>query len=147
MGTYKHWQEVSSTNKQHIFVRSVQHQAKMKSLTDYMQNMEQKKRQLEEGQDAQTEELAKLQAHEKRHEMSGEEKEDIGRHDGDEEIKKTLEEQLENHREAHHKQLSRRRDEIEDKQRMLDELTDLNQGLLLEQERLMSGYDKLKTEN
>uniref|UniRef100_UPI0037E924F6 kinesin heavy chain-like n=1 Tax=Semicossyphus pulcher TaxID=241346 RepID=UPI0037E924F6 len=125
-----------------------QHQAKIKSLTDYMQNMEQKKRQLEDSQDALTEELTKLQAHEKRHELSGEEKEkeDIGRHDGDEDIKKTLEEQLENHRETHQKQLSRLRDEIEDKQRMLDELTDLNQGLLLEQERLMSDYDKLKDE-
>lgn len=40
----------------------VQHQAKIKSLTDYMQNMEQKKRQLEESQDVLTEELAKLQA-------------------------------------------------------------------------------------
>ncbi|XP_044044469.1 kinesin heavy chain-like isoform X2 [Siniperca chuatsi] len=124
-----------------------QHQAKIKSLTDYMQNMEQKKRQLEESQDALTDELAKLQAQEKRHEVSGEEeKEDISRPDGDEDIKKTLEEQLENHREAHQKQLSRLRDEIEDKQRVLDELTDLNQGLLLEQERLMSDYDKLKAE-
>uniref|UniRef100_A0A3B4X7Q0 Kinesin-like protein n=1 Tax=Seriola lalandi dorsalis TaxID=1841481 RepID=A0A3B4X7Q0_SERLL len=123
-----------------------QHQAKIKSLTDYMQNMEQKKRQLEENQDALTEELAKLQAQEKRHEMSGLEKEDISRLDGGEEIKKTLEEQLENHRETHQKQLSRLRDEIEDKQRMLDELTDLNQGLLLEQERLMSDYEKLKAE-
>uniref|UniRef100_A0A4W6DVQ6 Kinesin-like protein n=1 Tax=Lates calcarifer TaxID=8187 RepID=A0A4W6DVQ6_LATCA len=125
-----------------------QHQAKIKSLTDYMQNMEQKKRQLEESQDALTEELAKLQAQEKRHEMSGleKEKEDISRLDGGDAIKKTLEEQLENHREAHQKQLSRLRDEIEDKQRMLDELTDLNQGLLLEQERLMSDYDKLKAE-
>ncbi|XP_070786466.1 kinesin heavy chain-like [Enoplosus armatus] len=136
-----------------------QHQAKIKSLTDYMQNMEQKKRQLEESQDALTEELVKLQAQEKRHEVSGEEKEkeDISRLDGDEDIKslicfsvfvlqKTLEEQLENHREAHQKQLSRLRDEIEDKQRVLDELTDLNQGLLLEQERLMSDYDKLKAE-
>ncbi|XP_028280290.1 kinesin heavy chain-like [Parambassis ranga] len=119
-----------------------QHQAKIKSLTDYMQNMEQKKRQLEESQDALTEELAKLQAHEKRHELSGDEKEDIQ----DEDMKKTLEEQLEHHREAHQKQLSRLRDEIEDKQRMLDELTDLNQGLLLEQVRLMSDYDKLKAE-
>uniref|UniRef100_A0A8P4G7S1 Kinesin-like protein n=1 Tax=Dicentrarchus labrax TaxID=13489 RepID=A0A8P4G7S1_DICLA len=103
-----------------------QHQAKIKSLTDYMQNMEQKKRQLEESQDALTEELAKLHAQ--------------GRYT------KTLEEQLESHREAHQKQLSRLRDEIEDKQRMLDELSDLNQGLLLEQERLMTDYDKLKAE-
>uniref|UniRef100_A0A668ATT6 Kinesin-like protein n=1 Tax=Myripristis murdjan TaxID=586833 RepID=A0A668ATT6_9TELE len=123
-----------------------QHQAKIKSLTDYMQNMEQKKRQLEESQDALTEELAKLQAQEKIHEVSGEEKEkeDISRPDDD--IKKTLDEQLENHREAHQKQLSRLRDEIDDKQRMLDELTDLNQGLLLEQERLLSDYDKLKAD-
>ncbi|KAM3584843.1 uncharacterized protein V6R79_000558 [Siganus canaliculatus] len=122
-----------------------QHQAKIKSLTDYMQNMEQKKRQLEESQDALTEELEKLQAAEKRHRVcGGEEKEDVGL-DGDD-IKSSLEEQLENHREAHHKQLGRLRDEIEDKQRMLDELTDLNQGLLLEQERLLSDYDKLKAE-
>uniref|UniRef100_A0A7N6B6Q4 Kinesin-like protein n=1 Tax=Anabas testudineus TaxID=64144 RepID=A0A7N6B6Q4_ANATE len=105
-----------------------QHQAKIKSLTDYMQNMEQKKRQLEESQDALTEELAKLHTQVSLVSI----------------LQKTLEEQLENHREAHHKQLSRLRDEIEDKQRMLDELTDLNQGLLLEQERLMSDYDKLK---
>ncbi|XP_067356030.1 kinesin heavy chain-like [Channa argus] len=125
-----------------------QHQAKIKSLTDYMQNMEQKKRQLEESQDALTEELVKLQAQEKRHEVLGEEKEkeDISRPDGGEDIKKTLEEQLESHREAHQKQLSRLRDEIEDKQRMLDELTDLNQGLLLEQERLISDNEKLKAE-
>uniref|UniRef100_M4A895 Kinesin family member 5C n=1 Tax=Xiphophorus maculatus TaxID=8083 RepID=M4A895_XIPMA len=121
-----------------------QHQAKIKSLTDYMQNMEQKKRQLEESQDALTEEIAKLQAHEKRHDVS---KEDLNRLDGDEDVKKSVEEQLESHREAHQKQLSRLRDEIEDKQRMLDELTDLNQGLLLEQERLASDYEKLKAED
>ncbi|KAK5891502.1 hypothetical protein CgunFtcFv8_018748 [Champsocephalus gunnari] len=121
-----------------------QHQAKIKSLTDYMQNMEQKKRHLEKSQDALSEELAKLQTQEKRH--SGEEKEDIGRPDGDEDIKKTLEEQMEHHREAHQKQLGRLRDEIDDKQRMMDELTDLNQGLLLEQGRLMSDFDKVKAE-
>uniref|UniRef100_A0AAQ4Q9V8 Kinesin-like protein n=1 Tax=Gasterosteus aculeatus aculeatus TaxID=481459 RepID=A0AAQ4Q9V8_GASAC len=125
-----------------------QHQAKIKSLSDYMQNMEQKKRQLEESQDALTEELTILQAQEKRHEALGKEKEkeDISRPGGDEDMKKTLEEQLENHREAHQKQLSRLRDEIEDKQRVQDELTDLNQRLLLEQERLVSDYDKLKAE-
>lgn len=39
-----------------------QHEAKIKSLTDYMQNMEQKRRQLEESQDSLSEELAKLRA-------------------------------------------------------------------------------------
>ncbi|PWA13800.1 hypothetical protein CCH79_00016917 [Gambusia affinis] len=122
-----------------------QHQAKIKSLTDYMQNMEQKKRQLEESQDALTEEIARLQAHEKRHDVS----KDLNRLDGDEDVKlqNSVEEQLESHREAHQKQLSRLRDEIEDKQRMLDELTDLNQGLLLEQQRLTSDYEKLKAED
>ncbi|XP_071186773.1 kinesin heavy chain-like [Salvelinus alpinus] len=125
-----------------------QHQAKIKSLTDYMQNMEQKKRQLEESQDALTEELAKMHAQEKMHEVSvvDTEKEHISRLEGEEEIKKTLEQQMEAHREAHQKQLARLRDEIDDKQRTLDELTDLNQGLMLEQRRLMSDHEKLKVE-
>uniref|UniRef100_A0A8C7N6V0 Kinesin-like protein n=1 Tax=Oncorhynchus kisutch TaxID=8019 RepID=A0A8C7N6V0_ONCKI len=120
-----------------------QHQAKIKSLTDYMQNMEQKKRQLEESQDALTEELAKMHAQEKMHEVSvvDTEKEHVSRLEG-----KTLEQQMEAHREAHQKQLARLRDEIDDKQRMLDELTDLNQGLMLEQRRLMSDHEKLKVE-
>ncbi|XP_047432192.1 kinesin heavy chain-like [Mugil cephalus] len=121
-----------------------QHQARIRSLTDYMQNMEQKKRQLEETLDSLTEELGQLQTQEKRHEVK--EKEDIGRLDRDEELKTAVEEQLEKHRDVHQKQISRLRDEMEDKQRMLDELTDLNQGLLLEQQRLRTDYKKLKTE-
>uniref|UniRef100_A0AAX7TH60 Kinesin-like protein n=1 Tax=Astatotilapia calliptera TaxID=8154 RepID=A0AAX7TH60_ASTCA len=120
-----------------------QHQAKIKSLTDYMQNMEQKKRQLEESQDALTEELAKL--HSNTVHVIGNNVANL-RSNVFLCLQKTLEEQLENHREAHQKQLSRLRDEIEDKQRMLDELRDLNQGLLLEQERLMSDYYKLQAE-
>uniref|UniRef100_A0AAY4CBW9 Kinesin-like protein n=1 Tax=Denticeps clupeoides TaxID=299321 RepID=A0AAY4CBW9_9TELE len=77
-----------------------QHQAKIKSLTDYMQNMEEKKRQLEEGQDSLVEELAKLRAQgELMHSMS------------------------------HQKQLSRLRDELAVKQRMLDELKEGLSGL------------------
>lgn len=39
----------------------MQHEAKIRSLTEYMQSMEQKKRQLEESHDSLSEELAKLQ--------------------------------------------------------------------------------------
>lgn len=37
-------------------------------------------------------------------------------------VQKALEVQLENHREAHHKQLARLRDEINQKQKIIDEL-------------------------
>ncbi|TRY59285.1 hypothetical protein DNTS_016362 [Danionella cerebrum] len=119
-----------------------QHQAKIRSLTDYMQNMEQKKRQLEESHDSLMEELAKLHAQEKMHEVSvlDKEKEHMSRMQDAEEMK------MESHREAHQKQLSRLRDEIEDKQRILDELKDVNQALQLEQKQLRADYEKLKQE-
>ncbi|XP_059560511.1 kinesin heavy chain [Myotis daubentonii] len=126
-----------------------QHEAKIKSLTDYMQNMEQKRRQLEESQDSLNEELAKLRAQEKMHEVSfqDKEKEHLTRLQDAEEMKKALEQQMESHREAHQKQLSRLRDEIEEKQKIIDEIRDLNQKLQLEQEKLSSDYNKLKIED
>ncbi|XP_030643398.1 kinesin heavy chain-like [Chanos chanos] len=123
-----------------------QHQAKIRSLTDYMQNMEQRKRQLEESQDSLMEELAKLHAQEKMHEVSVMDREKEHMSKMQEEMKRTLEEQMESHREAHQKQLARLHDEIDDKQRTLDELKDLNQALQLEQKKLISDYDKLKQE-
>uniref|UniRef100_A0A8C6Y535 Kinesin-like protein n=1 Tax=Naja naja TaxID=35670 RepID=A0A8C6Y535_NAJNA len=99
-----------------------QHEAKIRSLTEYMQSVELKKRNLEESYDALSEELAKLQA------------------------QKALEVQLESHREAHHKQLARLRDEINQKQKIIDELKDLNQKLELELEKLRADYEKLKNE-
>uniref|UniRef100_A0A803XWC8 Kinesin-like protein n=1 Tax=Meleagris gallopavo TaxID=9103 RepID=A0A803XWC8_MELGA len=126
-----------------------QHEAKIKSLTDYMQNMEQKRRQLEESQDSLNEELAKLRAQEKMHEVSfkDKEKEHLTRLQDAEEMKKALEQQMESHREAHQKQLSRLRDEIEEKQKTIDEIRDMNQKLQLEQEKLSADYDKLKIED
>lgn len=45
----------------------VQHEAKIRSLTEYMQSVEQKKRLLEESHDSLSEELAKLQDQGKTH--------------------------------------------------------------------------------
>ncbi|KAJ8794360.1 hypothetical protein J1605_019022 [Eschrichtius robustus] len=94
-----------------------QHEAKIKSLTDYMQNMEQKRRQLEESQDSLSEELAKLRAQEVCHITAL--------------PPKALEQQMESHREAHQKQLSRLRDEIEEKQKIIDEIRDELDVMLL----------------
>uniref|UniRef100_A0A7N9AYE7 Kinesin-like protein n=1 Tax=Mastacembelus armatus TaxID=205130 RepID=A0A7N9AYE7_9TELE len=91
-------------------------QAKMASLTDDLQKVEQKKRQLEEGQDALMEEVAKLHAQEKEH---------MSRLKDAVDMKRTLEEQMENHREVHQKHLSRLRDEIELRQRDLDQVKEL----------------------
>uniref|UniRef100_A0A8C3M2T4 Kinesin-like protein n=1 Tax=Chrysolophus pictus TaxID=9089 RepID=A0A8C3M2T4_CHRPC len=121
-----------------------QHEAKIKSLTDYMQNMEQKRRQLEESQDSLNEELAKLRA---QGTVLDKEKEHLTRLQDAEEMKKALEQQMESHREAHQKQLSRLRDEIEEKQKTIDEIRDMNQKLQLEQEKLSADYDKLKIED
>lgn len=128
---------------------SSQHEAKIRSLTDYMQNMEQRRRQLEETQDSLNEELAKLHAQERMHEVSfkDKEKEHLTRLQDAEEMKKTLEQQMEGHREAHQKQLSRLRDEIEEKQKEIDALKDLNQKLQLQKDKLTSDYEKLKAED
>ncbi|KAF1590514.1 UNVERIFIED_CONTAM: Kinesin-1 heavy chain, partial [Eudyptes robustus] len=53
-------------------LRISQHEAKIKSLTEYLQNVEQKKRQLEESVDSLNEELVQLRAQEKVHEMEKE---------------------------------------------------------------------------
>uniref|UniRef100_A0A670YMC9 Kinesin-like protein n=1 Tax=Pseudonaja textilis TaxID=8673 RepID=A0A670YMC9_PSETE len=119
-----------------------QHEAKIRSLTEYMQSVELKKRNLEESYDALSEELAKLQAQETVHDVA---KEQDLIEDTDE-VKKALEVQLESHREAHHKQLARLRDEINQKQKIIDELKDLNQKLELELEKLRADYEKLKNE-
>ena len=54
------WLGFCSSDDVWVFV-FVQHEAKIRSLTEYMQSVEQKKRQLEESHDSLSEELAKLQ--------------------------------------------------------------------------------------
>uniref|UniRef100_A0A3Q3FJS6 Kinesin-like protein n=1 Tax=Labrus bergylta TaxID=56723 RepID=A0A3Q3FJS6_9LABR len=105
-----------------------QHEAKIRSLTEYMQSVEKKKRQLEDSYDSLSEELAKVQAQ--------------GRLIG--EIGRALEQQMESHREAHSKQLSRLRDEINEKQKIIDDLTDCNQKQQLELEQLHCDFECLR---
>ncbi|XP_076709165.1 kinesin heavy chain isoform X1 [Callospermophilus lateralis] len=121
-----------------------QHEAKIRSLTEYMQSVELKKRHLEESYDSLSDELAKLQAQETVNEVALKDKEPDTQ-DADE-VKKALELQMESHREAHHRQLARLRDEINEKQKTIDELKDLNQKLQLELEKLQADYEKLKNE-
>ncbi|XP_044072499.1 kinesin heavy chain-like [Siniperca chuatsi] len=124
-------------------------QAKIVSLTDDLQKLEQKKRKLEESQDALMEEVAKLHAQGQMHEVTvmDKEKEHMSRLKDAVEMKRTLEEQMENHREVHHKQLSRLRDEIEQKQRDVDQFKDVNRALQLENRKLQSDLDKLRAED
>uniref|UniRef100_A0A8C4NIL1 Kinesin-like protein n=1 Tax=Dicentrarchus labrax TaxID=13489 RepID=A0A8C4NIL1_DICLA len=81
-----------------------QHEAKIRSLTEYMQSVEQKKRLLEESHDSLSEELAKLQDQGNMHITHA--------HKNTVKCNKTIRQQGESHRGLHHKQLARLRDEI-----------------------------------
>ncbi|XP_072110071.1 kinesin-1 heavy chain [Mobula birostris] len=123
-------------------LRISQHEAKIKSLTEYLQNVEHKKRHLEESVDSLNEDLVKLQAQEKVHEM---EKEHLNKVQTAIEVKQAVEQQMQSHREAHQKQISCLRDEIEKKEKLITDLQDQNQKMMLEQERLHLEHEKLKT--
>uniref|UniRef100_A0A8C2XGY9 Kinesin-like protein n=1 Tax=Cyclopterus lumpus TaxID=8103 RepID=A0A8C2XGY9_CYCLU len=108
-----------------------QHEAKIRSLTDYMQNVELKKRNLEDSYDSLNEELAKLQAQDVKIHRLG---------------MQALEQQMESHRESHSKQLGLLRDEINEKQEIIDDLTDCNQKQQLELEQLHCDFEHLRSQ-
>ncbi|KAI7809964.1 putative kinesin-1 heavy chain, partial [Triplophysa rosa] len=121
-------------------LRIQQHEAKIKSLTEYLQNVEQKKRQLEEDVDSLNEELVKISAQEKVHAMEKESEIQSAN-----EVKEAVEKQIHNHREAHQKQISSLRDDLDTKEKLITDLQDLNQKIMLEHERLRVEHEKLKS--
>ncbi|MBN3286680.1 KINH protein, partial [Polyodon spathula] len=121
-------------------LRISQHEAKIKSLSEYLQNTEQKKRQLEETVDSLNEELVKINAQEKVQAMEKESEIQTAN-----EVKEAVEKQIHSHREAHQKQISNLRDELDKKEKLITEFQDLNQKIMLEQERLRVEHEKLKT--
>ncbi|XDV27912.1 hypothetical protein PO909_031357 [Leuciscus waleckii] len=121
-------------------LRISQHEAKIKSLSEYLQNVEHKKRQLEEDLDSLNEELVKINAQEKVHAMEKESEIQSAN-----EVKDAVEKQIQSHREAHQKQISSLRDELETKEKLITDLQDLNQKIMLEQERLRVEHEKLKS--
>ncbi|XP_073707336.1 kinesin heavy chain [Garra rufa] len=116
-----------------------QHEAKIRSLTEYMQNVELKKRQLEENYDCLNEELAKLQATESAQDnlLDADESGNIKSH-------RAAEQKADAHREPQHKQLGRLRDDINHKQKIIDELKDDNQRLNLQREQMSVEFSVLK---
>ncbi|XP_054472885.1 kinesin heavy chain isoform X2 [Anoplopoma fimbria] len=121
-----------------------QHEAKIRSLTDYMQSVELKKRKLEDNYDSLSEELAKLQAQERMAKVTSRENHSPAPDSCD--IKRALEQQMESHRESHSKQLGCLRDEINEKQKIIDDLTDCNQEQQLELEQLHCDFEYLRSQ-
>uniref|UniRef100_A0A8C4H9Z2 Kinesin-like protein n=1 Tax=Dicentrarchus labrax TaxID=13489 RepID=A0A8C4H9Z2_DICLA len=119
-------------------LRISQHEAKIKSLTDSLQNVEQKKRQLEENVDLLHEEIVRIKAQGEHSLLKENEIQSAN------EVKDAVERQIQSHRETHQKQISSLRDELDTKEKLITELQDLNQKIMLEQERLRVEHEKLK---
>ncbi|KAK6165576.1 hypothetical protein SNE40_022480 [Patella caerulea] len=137
--------EESKTDLSDCKLKIVQHEAKITTLNDTIKDIESKKRQLEETVDSLNEEIAKLRAQEQMHTTAmSKQAEASSKLHSEAQLKEALEAQMEMHRENHQKQLSALREDISEKQGVIDTLKDTNQKLSLALEKLQSDYDKLK---
>ncbi|XP_035392348.1 kinesin-1 heavy chain-like [Electrophorus electricus] len=121
-------------------LRVSQHEATIKSLKEHLQNMEQKNRDLEENVDLLNEALFKISTQEKAYVLV-KENENLSTN----ELKEVAEKQIQSYRDAHRKQISSWRDELDNKDQLISELQDLNQIIVLKQERLRVENLKLKS--
>jgi len=115
-------------------------EAKMKSTAESMQEVEAKKRQLEEHVDSLNEEVSRLKASEEIHKVATSKREE------DIKMKETLEQQISQHREQHQKQVAQLRNEITEKEKIVEGLKDDSQKLGLAYEQLQRDYEKLKSD-
>ncbi|XP_008305979.1 kinesin-1 heavy chain isoform X1 [Cynoglossus semilaevis] len=123
-------------------LRISQHEAKIKSLSDCLLNVEQRKRQLEDTVDSLNEEIVRINAEEKVNAMEKKSVKEVkipGLR-----FKDVVEKQIQSHKEAHKRQISSLRDELDSKEKLITELQDLNQEIMLEQERLKVEHEKLR---
>ncbi|XP_072300096.1 kinesin heavy chain-like [Eucyclogobius newberryi] len=117
-------------------------QTKTRNQGEDLQRLDQRNRTLEENQDSLTEELHRAQAQGRLVELSAMDKEKVLKDTVD--MKRTLEEQMENHREVHQRQVSRLRDQIQAQNRDLDLLRDVTEQQQVEIHRLTSDLDQIK---
>ncbi|XP_056007351.1 kinesin heavy chain-like [Ostrea edulis] len=125
-----------------------QYEAKMSTLNETIKDIDSKKKQLQENVDNLNDQVEMLKMEEKMHlsSVSEREKEASDRVQNISAMKESLEKQMEQHREQHAKNLAELREEVADKQSLIDQLKDTNQKLSLALEKLQADYDKLKTE-
>lgn len=120
-------------------------QTRTRTLTEDLQKLEQKNRLLEENLDSLTEELSHAQNQGRLVELSAMDKEKVLKDTVD--MKRTLEEQMENHREVHQRQVSRLRDQIQAQNRDLDLLRDVTEQQQIQIHRLNSELDQLRVQD
>lgn len=103
-----------------------------------------RKRTLEEDVDSLREYCAKLKAAEQVQAVSNKEKAE--EQEAATKMRVALEEQMDQLRDAHQKQVATLRDEISEKQQLIGELKDLNQKFTLAHQQMQADYERLKQE-
>ena len=131
---YKKQIELQEKDLQEHRLLVTQHEAKVKNLSQNVKDVETRKRSLEEEVDGLREEIARLKA------VSQVSPSD------DPKAKETLEKQIQEHTEHHHKQISALRDELTEKETLISGLKDENQRLTAVSDQLRGDYDRLKAE-
>uniref|UniRef100_A0A8C6UB62 Kinesin-like protein n=1 Tax=Neogobius melanostomus TaxID=47308 RepID=A0A8C6UB62_9GOBI len=124
-------------------LRISQQEVKIKSVTESLQSAEQKKRELEETVDSLNEEIVRLKTQGEFSLKDSATEKDTEIKSANE-VKEAVERQILSHREAHQKQISKLRDELDSKDKQIADIQEQNQKIILEQETLKVEHEKLR---